>query len=318
MTAIHDTLQALRCGAAQYFSNLALVPLLTPAPRAAAYITLADALAQDLAFLDEVNEAGEVPVVRCENRGERPLLLLDGEEVQGAKQDRVFNLTVLLPARTRCDVPVSCVEQGRWSRREPGFRASGRTLHASARAAKARAVTASLSRGTGRGADQAALWTDVRGKLERMAVRSESGALGDAYAHFAEAVEAYVEGFSVEAAQTGALFAINGRVCGVECFDAPEVFAKLFPVILRGYALDAIDHWRADAAPLAAGVGAAVLARVAACPTRRRRALGLGNEYRFEGTDIAGGALVLRDVPLHLCAFLDQADSAATAAPSSR
>ena len=43
------------------------------------------------------------------------LLMLDGEELVGAKKNRVLNVTVLIAAQSDTVIPVSCVEQGRWS-----------------------------------------------------------------------------------------------------------------------------------------------------------------------------------------------------------
>ena len=63
----------------------------------------------------EVSEGGHVPETEeIVNEGELSVLLLDGEELLGAKQNRVLNLTILVPAHQTCVVPVSCVESGRW------------------------------------------------------------------------------------------------------------------------------------------------------------------------------------------------------------
>ena len=50
------------------------------------------------ARVTEVSEAGSVPFIQVANRADRPLLLLDGEELIGAKQNRILNTTVLVEA----------------------------------------------------------------------------------------------------------------------------------------------------------------------------------------------------------------------------
>jgi hypothetical protein len=65
------------------------------------WLTLAEA---GLAVtIEEVNEAGAVPTLRLTSTADRPVLLLDGEELIGAKQNRVLNTTVLVAAGARLE-----------------------------------------------------------------------------------------------------------------------------------------------------------------------------------------------------------------------
>ena len=64
-----------------------------------------------------MRQAGSVPFLKVANRADRPLLPLDGEELLGAKQNRILNTTVRVAAHTEVTIPVSCVEQGRWGYR---------------------------------------------------------------------------------------------------------------------------------------------------------------------------------------------------------
>ena len=45
--------------------------------------------------------------------GTQPVLLLDGDEPVGAKQNRVLNLTILAPPMAEIRIPVVCIEQAR-------------------------------------------------------------------------------------------------------------------------------------------------------------------------------------------------------------
>ena len=63
------------------------------------------------------------------------MLLLDGEELVGAKRNRILNTTVLVAKSARVGIPVSCVEQERWAYTSPRFAAGDASLYASARAA---------------------------------------------------------------------------------------------------------------------------------------------------------------------------------------
>lgn len=77
--------------------------------------------ASDRARVTEVSEAGSVPFLQVANGADRPLLLVDGEELIGAKQNRILNTTVLVAAHAEVTIPVSCVERGRWGYRGREF-----------------------------------------------------------------------------------------------------------------------------------------------------------------------------------------------------
>src|SRR5262245_53809482 len=115
MELITGTIGQLKLGASQAFRNLAVIPLIGPSIPGEHYVLLDDALEQGSALVSEVSEGGSVPVLRFENNGDLSVLLVDGDELQGARQNRIMNLSLLVPAHTRMPIPVSCVEQGRWA-----------------------------------------------------------------------------------------------------------------------------------------------------------------------------------------------------------
>jgi hypothetical protein len=108
-----------------------------------------------------------------------PVLILDGEELIGCKQNRIVNLTILAPAEKELELPVSCVEMGRWNSVSTGFSASKQTLYAGLRARKVANVSFSMNSGRRPTADQGAIWDDVSAKFSRMGSSSVSSAMSD-------------------------------------------------------------------------------------------------------------------------------------------
>lgn len=302
MTAINKALQAISLGEPQSFANLQITPLLAPSAGTADYLTLSEAQALGLAVVTEVSESGSVPTLLLENTADQAVFLLDGEELIGAKQNRILNLTLLVPAKTKLEIPVSCVEQGRWSHRPKAFASAERTFFSKGRARKAARVSENLRDWGDRHSDQSEVWSDISDKMASMDVGSSTHAIADAYAHFSGSVDEYVDAFNTGDTQVGACFTINGKIRGVELFDVSATCAKLMPKLIRSYALDAIEE-RQEAAATGPQSIMDFIQAVATAPADSFKALGEGEDLRIHASSIAGGALAARDRVVHLCAF---------------
>ena len=103
---------------------------------------LTDSLNSGSAEITEVSDDGNVPKILFKNNGDRPILLIDGEELKGCKQNRVLNLSVLAPEKRDIEIPVSCVEQGRWRHSSRNFQTSDNFEFADVKVAKMRSVSA--------------------------------------------------------------------------------------------------------------------------------------------------------------------------------
>jgi ARG and Rhodanese-Phosphatase-superfamily-associated Protein domain len=101
-------LAGLDVGSCVGSDELTMFPLIAREPREPHYATLSEAVAAGRARVTEISDAGSVPELRIVNDGDLPVLIIDGEELVGAKQNRIVNLTILVPAKTTLTIPVSC------------------------------------------------------------------------------------------------------------------------------------------------------------------------------------------------------------------
>jgi hypothetical protein len=299
---IASALAGLSVGKAQAFKNLSVFPLLGTAQVDSAYLTLDEALEREVARVTEVSEAGTVPELRFDNAAPQPVLLVDGEELVGAKQNRVLNLTILVGRSRSVRIPVSCVEQGRWSYRSRQFSGAHRNLFARARAKKMARVSESLARMGSRRGDQGEVWSDITAKFSMMDASSPSMAIGDLYDSRAASTRDYVSAFGTDPLQRGAVFAVDGKVVGLEFFDAPSTFVKLFEKLLTSYALDALEQEGEVSAPPEEAVHR-FIDRVKGAVGEKYPAIAEGEDVRLSAPGLAGGALVCYGCVLHLAAF---------------
>ncbi len=301
--ALRDTVSSLTIGAPISALNLTVFPLLGADRPAVSYITFPEGRANKTTAITEVSEGGSVPELRVVNDGKDPVLLLDGEELIGAKQNRIVNLTILVPADATITIPVSCVEAGRWSSRSVDFQESSDAMFASARARKLDDVTASLRRGGRRATNQSAVWRDIADKSERIGTRSSTHAMQDAFSQHRRRVEDYVEAITPAEGQLGALFAIDGVVRGLELFDTADTCRKFLPKLVRSWALDAIESGDATNRLIETQTAHQAIAALLSANESRHPAIGLGTDLRLSANSVRGAALEVDDHIVHLTAF---------------
>ena len=170
-----------------------------------------------------------VSTLTATNSGARPLLMLEGQILEGGWQNRVVGRSVLVPARGSMDLDVLCVEAGRWSggggHRWDGQRASLRV--------------------------RGALRTeqDQQGEVWRRVGEYETRYGANASASFTEHanravvdVDRMVSGFRPLPGQVGVVVGIAGQPVLAEVFDDPRTLASQFDSITRAAALDAVGQ----------------------------------------------------------------------------
>lgn len=311
MNAVGAALEKVIPGQPVTSAGLTMVPLLVLRDVEPGYSTLDDVLASDAFRISEISEAGRVPELLVLNETDRDVLILDGEELVGAKQNRIVNLTILVPAKSRLGVPVSCVEAGRWHHQSRNFSAAKRAYYSSGRAMKARHVTEAYRTTSRPLSNQTAIWEDIALKSERLQASSPTSAMDAMYERSAADLERLEAHFVPQALQAGAVFVLDGVPIGLDLFDSPETWMRLAPKLTASYGLDALDRkpgrrLRHGAVSPELGV-ANLLSRVAALRQERYPAVGLGEDLRLTGDDMSGGALVVNERVVHLAVFSQEA-----------
>lgn len=143
-TKVVDFISNIRLGEIKEYKNISVIPVFLKDVAELQYISLDEAISSGVLKIKEVSTGGNVPELVAENNGQKLILLLDGEEVIGAKQNRVLNATILLNCMSKTIIPVSCVEAHRWSYVSEEFAASKNLLNYNIRMAKQGSVNKSL------------------------------------------------------------------------------------------------------------------------------------------------------------------------------
>lgn len=271
----------------------------------------------------------QVNTVRAANPTKTPILLVEGEHFVGGMQNRVVNGSVLLAPGAALDIPVTCLEAGRWAygrpspRRSPivgmtpeGGRAPGaappetppedpessRRLRVGAAKAPRRlrrvvvgAVADSLREDRGYASDQGAAWGEVDDLMATHAAPSVSRSAAEAE----EAVFRRDRGRGSAVGeltargplpgQRGVVVTHGERVVAVDLFGAPELLAAHWGSLVRSHLLDLPERPGQPSATRALWG----VRRPAWMPLRRNSGLGLGEEFHAKDERLIHHALTL-------------------------
>ncbi len=219
--------------------GVAVFPLFTglplfPGSSDCDYILAHEALAAGTVEVREVSEEGSVGTLLVDNGGQKPVLLIDGQELTGAKQNRAVFASVLIPAMSQTRFPVCCVQRKKW--------AYSFTRQFSAGSCCPPTLRRLLKQGHGRRADsQTAIWREIRRKHQATETPSEEENLSDALDVHRGAVEDLRAKLRYPKGAAGIAVALGGRLVSVDIFDKPSTLERLFDRLVQGLALDALE-----------------------------------------------------------------------------
>jgi hypothetical protein len=302
-TVVSTYLSQLEIGDPRMHENMTVFPLFHKTAVGPDYITLEEAIEQDLISVEEVSDSGSVPDLKVTNKSPYAVLLLGGEEVAGAKQNRLINTTILIRERSETVIPVSCSEMGRWAYSTLKFAHSGHLSSYSIRSRKMKYVYDKLKDMKGYRSDQSGVWADVAAMHLSAGTSSPTGAMKDMYEQKAGALKEYAAAFECLPGQRGCAVCLGGEVIAVETVSSEDAFRGIFGKIMQSFAVEAL--WRKDdkaARPDHEAVEA-FIHEVDQCREARYESVGEGYDFRYEGKGIIGSILVVGESVVHSTIF---------------
>jgi hypothetical protein len=168
--------EKIHLGEMTIYNELAVVPLFCSRENGTEYITLKKALATGLT-VSEVSEGGSVPELKLTNLTGKNVLILDGEELAGAKQNRVLNTSILVVAKDSLVIPVSCTEHGRWAYKSKRFEDSNVCMSPTLRSRKNQSVSSALKSSGRYVSNQGEVWNSISELRASHGTASQTGAM---------------------------------------------------------------------------------------------------------------------------------------------
>jgi hypothetical protein len=299
MKILNNFIENLYTGENITVNGLRLTPLFVREEGRLPYLELEDALRQNLVEIKEVSEQGSVPNLQVTNKSLSDILILDGEELLGAKQNRIVNTTIVVPAHSSVVTPVSCVEQGRWRYTSKEFSTGDSFSYPSLRRQKHRDVTSSLRATGSYTSDQSRIWDDISQKAARMDVTSDTMAMSDIFESRTESPEHLQQEVPHQEKQVGFFAFIKDGFAGGDVFGSSELCRKKLPKLVRSYYLDSLD----EGVQFPAITVEQILRQIQSAEPEQFASIGKGTDVRFESKDVQGACKVVDEFIPHLMVF---------------
>jgi hypothetical protein len=279
---------------------LSVFPLFDGAQVPVEYLLSDEGIGSGSVTVEEVSEAGSVPDLLVENKGDVRVLFIEGEELVGAKQNRILNTSVLIAAKSKVKIPVSCVEAGRWGYRSRHFGSSGSHSPSKLRYFLKMSVGKSVMEKRGHRSDQGKVWAEVARQQAALGTTSGTSAMADTFENYKDRMNEFREKLKYVEGAAGMAVAIGKKIVAVDLFDKPTTCRKVWDRLMSGYVLDALEaqaeEGHAEAADVEQLVGAAN-----ALDWQKADPVGEGEEYRAQqGEEVHASALTLRNSPVHV------------------
>jgi hypothetical protein len=293
------TLPEVHVGDALCHEALTVFPLFEQATANADYLLADEALAAGVVTVEEIGQSGSVPTLAVNNQTDSLVLFLEGDELHGAKQNRVLNTSILVGAKTTLNIPVSCVEQGRWRYTSATLGYSGMHSSPKLRHILKGSVSRAAKEGRGHGADQGGVWKEVARQMEALDAASPTGAMADTYKRHSDRLDEFRQRLKYIEGASGLAVAVGGKIASVDLFDKPATCGKVWGRLLTGVIMDALE-----AGPTQEQAGKEkveeTLAWLRGAPWQQTQPVGVGEEYRSDTDDGRHAtALVLGQAVIH-------------------
>ena len=261
------------------------------------------ATGQDAGLVIKELETPTVPSLLAHNPTRTPILVVEGQHFLGGKQNRTINGTVLVPAMTKLEIPVSCLEQGRWGQAE-AYRQAETFAPRQVRLRKEESVNQSMRQSRSRRGDQGAVWAEASNALSDAGAHSETeavSAIDQVYrreSRRAEAVEELVRRGPLPK-QSGIAVTHGRWVAAIELFGGPELLKPHWEALIRSHLLENVE---AGGRPAPTAV-LSLVRKFGTLKSENAPGVGLGTEHRVEDRRIVGQALTLDGAIVHGSAF---------------
>lgn len=301
---IQDFLGNLKLGNEISYKNMTIFPIIAKENNAYQFLTIDEALENEFVSITEMSDIGDVPNLKIKNLSDKKIFILDGEELIGAKQNRVTNTVVLVPENDELVIPVSCVERNRWNYKTKRFSSGNTRVYFKLRKKIFQSALSNKDRKV-KLHPQHDVWSDIDNKMNNMNVESTTNAMNDIYKKYIAHLERFNQKLLKKEKQVGMIVIINNKIVSCEIFSDPNIMHNLYDKILNSYTIDAIEEYKGKNKKLKTIRRKAMkfLSEIKKSDLDKSAAVGMGEEILLNSDSVYGSALRYKDDIVYMSVY---------------
>jgi hypothetical protein len=206
------------------------------------YTTLQEALKTSKILVQEISAGGEVNTLKFKNLSKDTIIIGMGDIVKGGKQDRVIEKDTLIPPGKTLQIPVYCVEHGRWSSgsntRSYSVSANFSTYHSNINNDVRKSIVKEKS--------QSKVWEKVAQINSANGTATSTGTYTAVTqsTNYNKEVNEYMDEFKKAIAKdptiVGVLAVTGNKIIGCDIYGTPKLFQSNANNILNSYISEAV------------------------------------------------------------------------------
>lgn len=211
--------------------------------------TLEEALKENILEIKETNVVSQLTFINKSKTDK--ILIVEGDIVQGGRQNRVVNVTMVVDEDSTVTVPTSCVEQNRWSFKGDVTFSKINKLSPSLYADFNTDVYKTMQRSKESGevcyaSNQSSLWGNISTFLCSSNVSSNTASYSDSYENKKQDITLYVDKILPHIKECCGIAAIIGKKLVVSICDSIELFMPQLKTLLQSYIIEALLNSSVD------------------------------------------------------------------------
>jgi hypothetical protein len=208
------------------------------------YKTLKEALAAKKITVTEKGSGGTVNTLQVQNLSNDTIIILSGEIIKGGQQDRIVGEDIVLkPKSGKMDVPVYCVEAGRWHYNSPAGQKQFDSYYSTG--------STSLRKVVDKEKDQSKVWS----KVDELNAKNKTLTSTKTYTAMSSSTDLskklneysifFKKAFAGNDKIIGLLAVTENKILGCDMFATHELFEKNFENLVHSYATESILNGKA-------------------------------------------------------------------------